>query len=470
MAVPLPPGPRGRLFTGHLPDFRNDRLNFFTRCARDWGDFVLLRFGSRRIYLVSDPHAIEEVLVTHSRDYSKHFALRLNPSVLGNGLLTSEGDFWLRQRRLIQPAFQRARLNAYAADMLAAADRVLGSWSAGETRDVLSEMSRLALMIAGKTLFGAEVEGDARDVGQALEVLLERFRARFASVIWLPRWVPTPGKVRFDRAVRRLDEIIYRFIRERRESGDLLSILLQARDEDDGSRMTDRQVRDEAMTLFLAGHETTALTLSWTWYLLAQNPDVAERLAAEVDDVLAGRPPGADDLPRLRYAEQVVQEAMRILPPIYTIGREALREGSIGGYCVPKGTTILMSQWVVHRDARWFERPLDFRPERWSDDRVKQLPRFAYFPFGGGPRMCIGNTFAMIEAVLVLARIAQRFRFTIVPDHPVEPWPTFTLRPRNGIKVVIAPRAGRSPHPLPLSPEGRGVRGEGTGDPSLGRR
>src|SRR5262249_17320563 len=280
MTASLPPGPRGHLLSGHLPEFRKDRLAFIERCARDWGDVVALRFGPRRIYLVSDPHAIEEVLVTHSRDYSKHFALRLNPSVLGNGLLTSEGDFWLRQRRLIQPAFQRARLIAYVADMVAAGDRVLGSWSAGETREILAEMSRLALMIAGKTLFGAEVENDARDVGQALEILLERFRARFASIFWLPRWLPTPGKLRFDRAVRRLDEIIYRLIRQRRESGeergDLLSILLHARDEDDGTRMTDQQVRDEAMTLFLAGHETTALTLSWAWWLLALNPSAAE--------------------------------------------------------------------------------------------------------------------------------------------------------------------------------------------------
>ncbi len=449
MPAPLPPGPRGRLLGGHLAEFRRDRLDFFTRCARDYGDVVAVRFGPRRIYLVSDPHAIEEVLVTGSRNFIKHFALRLNPAVLGNGLLTSEADFWLRQRRLIQPAFQRSRLTAYLADMVAATQRVLGGWAPGETREVAAEMSRLTLMIAAKALFGAEVEGDAKDVGRALEVLLERFRARFNSLFWLPRWVPTPGKLRFDRAVRRLDEIIYRFIRERRhnggERGDLLSILLNARDEDDGSRMTDRQLRDEAMTLFLAGHETTALTLSWTWYLLATHPLVAERLAAEVDDVLGARAPGADDLSRLRNAEQVVQESMRVLPAIYTIGREALADCEVGGYRVPRGTTLLMSQWVVHRDARWFDDPESFRPERWAEERVKSLPRFAYFPFGGGPRLCIGNTFAMMESVLVLAMMAQRYRFTVVPGHPVEPWPTFTLRPRHGIRAVIAPRGGRAP-------------------------
>ena len=450
MAAPFPPGPRGRLLSGHLRDFRADRLNFFARCARDYGDIVAIRFGPRRVYLVSHPRDIEEVLVHRARDFMKHFALRLNPAVLGNGLLTSEGDFWLRQRRLIQPAFQRSRLTGYVPDMAAAAGTVLGSWSAGETRDIPTEMMRLTLMIAAKTLFGADVGEEARDVGAALEVLMERFRTRFASMFWLPSWLPTPGKIRFDRAVRRLDEIIYRFIHQRRQSReqkpDLLSILLNARDEDDGSRMTDRQLRDEAMTLFLAGHETTALTLTWTWYLLAENPRVQEKLAAEVDAVLGGRTPAADDLPRLKYAELVIQESMRVLPAIYTIGREALRDCEVGGYRVPKGTTLLMSQWIVHRDGRFFEQPLEFRPERWTEDRIRELPRFAYFPFGGGPRQCIGNTFALMEAVLVLAMIAQRYRCTLLPGHPVEPLPTFTLRPRFGIKAVITPRDGKVRH------------------------
>ena len=446
MAAPFPPGPRGRLLSGHLPDFRRDRLNFFGRCASDYGDFVAVRFGPRRVYLLSHPRDIEEVLVHRARDFMKHFALRLNPAVLGNGLLTSEGDFWLKQRRLIQPAFQRSRLTAYVADMAAAAEKVLGSWVAGETRDVAAEMMRLTLMIAAKTLFGADVGEEAGDVGRALEVLLDRFRARFASLFWLPAWLPTPGKIRFDRAVRRLDDIIYRFIQQRRQSReekpDLLSILLHARAEDDGSRMTDKQLRDEGMTLFLAGHETTALTLSWTWYLLAENPPVQEKLAAEVDAVLGERTPTADDLPRLRYAEQVIQESMRVLPAIYTVGREALHDCEIGGFRVPRGTTLLMSQWIVHRDERFFARPLEFRPERWGEDTIKELPRFAYFPFGGGPRQCIGNTFAMMETVLVLAMMAQRYRNTLLPGHPVEPWPTFTLRPRCGIKAVITPRQG----------------------------
>jgi cytochrome P450 len=244
--------------------------------------------------------------------------------------------------------------------------------------------------------------------------------------------------------VRQLDAIIYGFIKQRRaggaDKGDLLSLLLQARDEDDGSHMSDQQLRDEALTLFLAGHETTALTLAWTWFLLAQHPEAQARLAAEVDDVLHGRPPEVADLPRLHYTEMVVQESMRLYPPAYTIGREALADCDLGGYRFPRGITVLMSQWVVHRLPRYYGEPERFWPERWDTDQVKQLPKYAYFPFGGGPRVCIGNTFALMEAVLVLATIAQQYCFTLVPGQPIVPVPTFTLRPKPGIPAVLAQR------------------------------
>jgi cytochrome P450 len=442
--VSLPPGPRGRWLSGSLPDFTRDRLGFLRRCAQDYGDIVAVRFGPRRVFLVFQPDAIEEVLVTQARNFTKHFALRLNPLVLGNGLLTSEGDFWLRQRRLAQPAFHRNQIAAYAAVMVGYTQRMLAGWSAGQRCDILTEMTRLTLAIAAKTLFDAEVGAEADTVGSALQLLQTNFVARFNSLLPLPIWLPTPRNLRLKRAVRRLDEILYGFIRQRRQSGtdrgDLLSLLLHARDEDDGSRMTDRQLRDEAMTLFLAGHETTALTLSWAWYLLACHPEAEERLLAEVLAVLAGRAPTVADLPRLRYAEAVVQEALRLYPPAHVIGREAIHDCEIGGYRVPAGTTLLMSQWVVHRDARYFEQPEAFRPERWTGDLAQRLPKYAYFPFGGGPRVCIGNTFAMIETVLVLATIAPRFRFTVLPDPPVIPWPTFTLRPKHGIPAVLTPR------------------------------
>ena len=444
MKAPLPPGPRGHWLQGHLPQFRGDRLEFMARCVREYGDVVGLRFGHRRVYLVNHPDLLEEILVTQSRHFIKNFALRINPLVFGKGLLVSEQEFWLKQRRLIQPAFSRNRLAGYSQVMIDATQAMLASWKPGETRDIYTDMMRLTLAITARTLFDAEVDGDASEVSNALHLLQENFLVRINSLLLLPIWVPTPQNLRLRRIIRKLDEIIFRFIRQRRqnpvEKPDLLSILLQARDEDDGTGMTDRQVRDEAMTLFLAGHETTALALSWTWYLLAGHPEVEEKLQAEVDRVLAGRVPTFEDLPRLKYAEKVIQESMRYYPPVYLIGREAIDECVIGGFRVKRGTTLLMSQWLIHRDPRFFEQPEKFIPERWTEEFARTMPKFAYFPFGGGPRLCIGNTFAMMEMVLVLADIAQRFRFTAKAGHDVTLWPSFTLRPRNGIPATLVER------------------------------
>jgi cytochrome P450 len=444
MGVTLPPSPPGRFLTGHVREFQQDRLKFMTRCVHDYGDVTALRLGPRRVFLVNHPDPIEEVLVTQSRHFIKHFALRLNPLILGKGLLTSEGDFWLRQRRLIQPAFIRSRLAAYGPAMVAAAERVLAEWKPGEVRDMASEMSRITLDITAATLFGGDAHDSSTEVRDILQFMQESFLVRFSRIIPIPIWVPTPHNLRARKLVRRLDEIVYGFIQQRRHNGedrgDLLSILLHARDEDDGRGMTDLQVRDEAMTLFLAGHETTALALAWTWYLLATHPEAEERLLTELSDVLAGRSPTVEDLPRLKYTEAVVTEAMRILPPVYAIGREALDDCEIGGFLIPRKTTILMSQWVVHHDPRWFHKPEKFQPDRWLNDLAHQLPKYAYFPFGGGPRLCVGNTFAMMELVLVLATIAPRFQFTLKPDHPITPWATFTLRPQHGIPAPIAPR------------------------------
>jgi cytochrome P450 len=439
----LPSGPKGHWLGGNLPDFRRDRLNFLVRCARTYGDVVALRFAHRRIYLVSAPDLIEDVLATHARHFIKHFALRFNPLVFGKGLLTSEGEFWLRQRRLIQPAFVRGRLAGYAPAMVAAARRVTASWRPGERRDILVEMMQLTLEVAAKTLFDAEVGGEAQAVVDALQILQDNFLSRFNALVPVPWWVPTPANFRLRRAVRRLDDILYGFIRQRRaqnvDKGDLLSLLLHAQDED-GSRMTDRQVRDEAMTLFLAGHETTALALAWSWYLLAQHPEAEEKLAAEARQVLGDRDPTVEDAPRLKYAEMVALEAMRLYPPAYVVGREALVDCAVGGFHVPRGTTLLMSQWVVQRDPRFFPDPERFRPERWAEEATRALPKFAYFPFGGGPRLCIGNTFATLELVLVLASIAQRFHFRMQPGAVVTPQPTFTLRPVPGVPGEIVVR------------------------------
>jgi cytochrome P450 len=440
----LPPGPRGRFLIGHLPELRRDMLGFLSQLAREHGDCASFRLGLKRGVLINHPDLIEAVLVTESRHFIKHYITRLLRPTMGNGLLLSEGDFWLRQRRLVQPAFHRERIATYGDLMVSYAERMLERWQDGETRDVHVEMMRLTLEIVAKALFDADVAGKARDVGEALEVGMNNFLRRWKSIYPLPLWVPTPGNIRTRRAIRRLNDILYGIIQERRASGqdrgDLLSILLHAQDADDGSRMTDKQLRDEAMTLFLAGHETTANALAWTWYLLSEHPGVEAKLAAELQEVLGGRSPTVADLPRLRYTETVVTESMRLYPPVYAFGREVAEECVIGGYRLPVGLTVVMSQWVMHRDGRYFDNPDKFVPERWADGLAKRLPKFAYLPFGGGTRICIGNSFAMMEAVLVLATVAQKYRFTLAPGHPVEAHPTVTLRPRHGIKGVLSRR------------------------------
>jgi cytochrome P450 len=440
----LPPGPKGHFLSGSLPEFSQDRLGFFTRCAREYGAMVAFRLGRRLVYLLNDADAIEYVLVTGSRNFTKHFAVRMNRLLTGYGLIGSEGDFWLRQRRLIQPAFLRERVASYGANMVAAAERRLAAWQHGATCDMHVEMAQITLEIVAEALFGADVTASSRDVGTALEEALRCLVARMRNLIILPEWLPTPTNLRLRRAVRRLDAIVYGIIKQRRlrheKRNDLLSLLLHARDED-GSHMTDQQLRDETMTLFLAGHETTALALTWTWYLLAQHPEVEAQLLDELQRVLGGRTPTAADLPRLRYTERVIQEVMRLYPPVYAIGREAIHDCEIGGYHVPAGTTLLMSQWVMHRNPRYFAAPEVFNPDRWTEERAKRLPKYAYFPFGGGPRVCIGNTFALLEAVLVLATLLPKVRFAPLPDHPVRPRALVTLRPEYGIKGIIARRA-----------------------------
>ncbi len=439
-----PPGPKGNWLTGNLPEFRRGRLEFFDRCAREFGDCVSIRLGPRRAMIVNHPDLVEEVLVTHNRSFIKHFALRLTRSTLGQGLLTSESDFWRRQRKLAQPAFHRERIAAHANTMVEFTERMLQTWADGQTRDAQEDMMRLTLEIVAKCLFDADVSGDSADASAAMETTLCCFTARVNTLLRLPEWFPTPVNLRLRRAVDRLNAIIFRIIAERRASGedrgDLLSMLLQAQDDDDGGQMTDRQLRDETMTLFMAGHETTANTLAWVWYLLAQHPEAEAKLHAELDDVLGGRAPTFDDLPRLTWADMVVTETLRYYPTVWLLGREAIEPATIGGYDVPVGVTVFMSQWVLHRDPRYFDEPAAFRPERWADGLAKRLPRYAYFPFGGGPRICIGNQFAQMESVLLLATIAQQYRLKLVPGAVVTPLPTMTLRPDKGVLVVLERR------------------------------
>ena len=440
-----PPGPKAHWLRGNLEAFKPDRLKFLTNCMNNYGDVVSLRLGPRRIWALNHPDLVEEVLVTKNRQFIKHFALQDAKPSLGEGLLTSEGDFWRRQRRLAQPAFHRERINGYARVMVEYTERMLGGWRHGQHRDVQDDMMRLTLEIVTKTLFDADIASDAGHVADAMNTLMESFTERVSRLIKPPLWVPTPSNVRFRGALRSVEAVLYKIIADRRKSGedrgDFLSMLLQAQDiEGDGSGMTDRQVRDEAITLFMAGHETTANTLAWIWYLLSNHPEAEAKLHAELDQVLDGRPPEVGDLHRLVYTDQVVTETLRVMPTVWLLGREAAEPVEIGGYLVPKGTTLWMSQWVIQRDPRWFDDPETFRPERWADGLAKRLHRYAYFPFGGGPRVCIGNNFAQMEAVLLLATIARKFRPRVPAGTVVKPLATLTLRPESGVPVILEGR------------------------------
>lgn len=430
--------PPGRRLTGHLPAFARDPLAFLLGTASTYGPVVPLRFGRTRAYLLSDPAHIEEVLVSKRRSFVKAKSLRALRRLFGDGLLLGEGDAWLRQRRLAQPAFHHERIASYAAIVVADTQRMLVSWSDGGTRDVHAAMKRLTVGIIAKTLFGADVADTADWFGTALDAAMQLHAGGRGLPRFLPEWLPLRVHRRYRRLIREVDTTIFEIIRRRRASdedrGDLLSMLLAARDEEgDGSGMSDEQLRDEVMTLMLAGHETTANALTWAWVLLAQHSRVAERLADEVGAVLGGRPAAAADVRRLRYTEAVVQETMRLYPPAWNIPREAIEHVVIAGHGIPAGTLVLMSQWVMHRDPRFFDSPEEFRPERWTDGLLARLPRFAYFPFGGGPRVCIGASFAMMEAILALATIAQRFEFALAPDATFAVWPAMTLRPRGEV-------------------------------------
>ncbi len=439
-----PPGPAGQPFLGNLRDFDRDVLGFFTECARRYGDVVALRLAAWPVVLLNHPDHVEYVLVKNHRNFVKHrFFWRHVDAIFGRGLLTSEGEFWHRQRRLLAPGFHAQRLAGYGGIMVRHTERMLDRWRPGEVRDVHADMMALTLGIAAKTLFDADVDRDVAEIGGAVDALVKEIAARFRRPFRIPDPVPLPGNIRYLRGLRRIDRLVTRIIRERQElaedRGDLLSTLLLARDDEDRP-MTERQIRDEVITLLLAGHETTAVALSWTWHLLSQHPAIDAKLAAELRDVLGGRAPRVDDLPRLCLTEQVVTEAMRLYPPAWGIGREALADCEVGGYAVPPGMTVFISPWVLHRDPRYFDRPEEYRPERWGGDFARQLPRFAYMPFGGGPRICIGNRFAMMEAVFVLATVAQRFHLEWQSERPVLPLPSITLRPKGGIWVKLVPR------------------------------
>ena len=425
------PGPTSHFGLRNLARFARDQLAMLDDVARTYGDVARVELLGQQYYLVSHPDDIEAVLVKHARVMLRDRHSVVLERALGKGLLTSEGDLWKHQRRLMAQAFVPRRIQSYGAAMAGVTGAGLRRWRDGAEINIHQEMSRLTMEVVADVLFGSGLAPeDVETVRHSMETVNEFFANSPEAVVLLPAWVPTPRNRRMNAAVARLDALIYQIIARRRAGearDDLLGTLLVAQG-DDGARMTDVQLRDEAMTLFLAGHETTALALAHTLYLLATHPEVAARLHAELDAVLGDRLPGAEDVRALPFTERVLKESMRLYPPAWTTGREAAEDVEVGGYRIPKGAQILASPWVVQRDARWFPDPERFDPDRWEGQRGKEIPRFAYFPFGGGPRVCIGQHFAMLEATLMLAVIARRWRVALLPGQTLTFKPSVTLR------------------------------------------
>lgn len=444
-AANLPPGPKTSTPGGHIVAMTRDPLRFLMKVAKEYGEIAHFKLGPQDTVLLNHPDYINNVLVAHDWNFLKGRGLQRAKKVLGRGLLTSEGNFHRRHRRLSQPAFHRQRIANYALTMVEYTDRARSRWQEGKPVDIAQEMMRLTLAIVAKTLFDADVESESKEIGEALTDILEMFETFTSPLTEILDKLPTPSNLRVKKAKERLDETIYRIIDDRRASGedrgDLLSMLLLAQDaEGDGGGMSDEQLRDEAMTLFLAGHETTANALAWTWYLLSQNPEAEAKLHAELDSLLGGRLPSVDDVPRLVYTEMVMAEAMRCYPPVWVMGRRALATYKVGDYTIPAGSIVLLSQYVMHHNEKYYPDPDRFDPERWTAEARAARPKHAYFPFGSGPRLCIGEQFAWMEGILIIATLAQQWRMRMVENHPVKMQPLITLRPRHGLRMTLERR------------------------------
>lgn len=435
-------GPKGHWFFGNAREIADDPLRFYAEAAAEFGDLYPVRLVHHRCLVATGPEPIEAVLARDAGNYRKHFVVRFLMPVFGNGLFTSEGDFWRNQRKLVQPAFQRSRVARFGETMVTYAQRAAERIVPGEARDVHADFARLTLTIACKTLFDAEVEEDASEVATALSHLQDATTARIEQKIPWPGWVPTQARRHLDATVRSLDRIVYGIIEDRRRAArdreDLLSLLLGMRD-DEGRPMSDRQLRDEVVTLFIGGFETTSIALSWAAHVLATHPDVDRRLHGELERELGDRVVGVEDLPRLHYLDAFLKECLRLYPPAWALARGAIEDSTLCGHPIRAGMSVLIPVHQVHRDERWYEEPAEFRPDRWFGDRPKSRPRMAWIPFGAGPRVCIGEGFAKMEMGLILATWMRRFRFRPTETAPV-PYPAFLLRPRNGVSLRVDPR------------------------------
>ena len=438
----LPPGPKTKIPLGHLFSFRRDSIGFLRKIAKEYGDIVHFKIGPIRIVLLNHPDYIKEVLTTQHRNFVKGRPLEMAKELLGEGLLTSEGEFHKHQSRLIQPAFHRNMLESYAGAMTKCTTRLMDDWEETMRVDIKEEMTKLSITIAGQTLFNSDIEQEAQEINQALDTATSLFgRIPLPFSEWLLK-IPLPGTRRFYKAKARLDKTIHRMIDERRRNntdrGDLLSLLLRSQDEkSNGERMSDQQVRDEAITLFLTAFDTTSTALTWTLYLLSQNPEAEAELHEELDLLLNGRIPTVEDYSKLKYTRMVFGESMRMYPPSYVIPRQAVEDFPIDKYIVPRGTIILMSPYLIHHDPRFHPDPEKFSPHAWDEHSHSLNSKYEYFPFSRGPRSCIGEPFAWMQGILVLATIAQSWRIKLVPGHPVELLPLINLRPKYGMMMTL---------------------------------
>lgn len=442
----LPPGPRGLPLVGVLPQLRSDPLRLLPALRRKYGDLVNL--GARGLFLASHPDDIRRILVETEQLYSKGPLMDQLRAGLGNGLLTSTGSFWRRQRKLSQPAFHRQRLAQLGGMITGATAAMLERWgepaAAGRPLNLAAELMRLTFTIVARALFSVDAGDDAATIARAMRVVLPITERRFWTLLNIPERVPTPENLRFRRAIAAMDQVVYRIIGEhRRDSAayqDLLSMLMQTRDEETGESMSDSQLRDEVLTLLLAGHDTTSNLLAWTFYLLSKHPQVERRLRAEVAERLGGRAPAVEDLAGLPYTRMVIDEVMRLYPPAWVMSRSPTADDTLRGYRVPAGSVVLISPYVTHRHPDFWENPEGFDPERFAPGAEAARPRYAYFPFGGGPRICIGNSFALMEAQLILATVVQRFRLDLLPGAVVAPRPMVTLHAGEGVWMTAHPR------------------------------
>ena len=440
-----PPGPRGAPLIGSARTFTRDPLSFLTGVARKYGDVAVFRLGRMDVFFLQSPEYVREVLITQRTNFTiSPLRARLG-MVLGQGLLTSTGELHARQRRLMQPVFRKSRIEAYADQMSELSRRTRAKWKDGDEIDMVEELLELTIVITARALFDHDIGNDAHAVARNLGVMLDAFTRLSSPFLRLSLKLPLPSTLRFRRAHRELDAVIYRMIERRRGASatgtDLLSHLMQAKDDETNIHMTEKQLRDEVLTLLVAGHDTIANLLVWIFYLLAQSPDADRRLHEEAKSVLGGRAAfAASDVDRLVYARQVVQEGLRLYPPGWFVGRTVLADVRIGGYTLPKDSVVMLSQYVMHRDERYFEDPASFKPERWEGGLEGRLPRGAYFPFSAGDRHCIGEGFAWQEALLVLATLAERWRFELVPGQNIRPRPSVTLRPDGPIRMTVHSR------------------------------